>query len=452
MGQSGYLTLVNSTDTAWKKTYQHSYQMDVWDFPTVIEAKTSISVYIEWKQKKNSKTFNDAGEVVYALEGTNNSFEIQAAAQNGLDLQVYFSQLTTHSYQNRAQFSLGWNSKGYVSFILSGIDGHYSSTNLNGSSWMQDNIALLGTKKIKEICIPGTHHAGMNVKTSHTFGATNCNTLTQTRNIREQLQLGARFLDITPVLKDGSYYAGNYRKIEAVCSWQGATGQSIDHIIEDINAFTAVRKELVIIHVSNSLNLDAEDTMYQPFTSAEWHDLLKKLSYVKNRFFSLQKNNLTTKTLNDFIALKAAVVFVVADTVELGNYNGKGFFKLSSLQLQSSDSHTHQIAKMASNHWRNMASQPTANFLLLWILKQTTFQASTCFLGTNSSLKELANEVNQQLPEQVYSKVTATTFPNVILQNNMITSDAAAFAMALNWKIHQPIKTYNNYIKEKITD
>ncbi|MEM6717971.1 MAG: hypothetical protein AAF611_01515 [Bacteroidota bacterium] len=451
MGQGGYLTLVNSTDTIWRKTYQHSYQMNVWNFPNVVDAQTCVSIYVEWNQHFFNNASDDAGEVVYALGDTNDSFEIQANATSGFDLKVYFLHLKTHSNQNEALFSLGWNPKGTVSFILSGTKGQYSSSNLNGSSWMRDNLALLGTKELSELCIPGTHHAGMNVKTSNTFGATACNVLTQTRNVREQLQLGVRYLDISPVLKEGYYFAGNYRKIEAIYAWQGATGQSIEHIIEDINAFTLVRQELVILNLSNSLNTDVEDSMYRSFNTTEWHRLLKLLSKINHRFHALRSMDLSVKTLNEYISQKAAVLIIINDTIDLGSYWGKGFFKPSSFHIKYQYTNTNNIAKMAADQFEKMKTQSLAYFLLPWTLKQNTFQASMCFFGTASSIKELANEANQQLPSLVYPKISNTTFPNIILVDNLLTSELAAFVMAINWKIHQIIKTnQESPISEKI--
>jgi hypothetical protein len=36
MGQGGYLSLINATPFSWHKIYEHSYQMNSWDFPDVI--------------------------------------------------------------------------------------------------------------------------------------------------------------------------------------------------------------------------------------------------------------------------------------------------------------------------------------------------------------------------------------------------------------------------------
>ncbi|AXG69832.1 hypothetical protein KORDIASMS9_02060 [Kordia sp. SMS9] len=453
MGQSGYLTLVNSTDTAWRKTYQHSYQMNIWDFPNVIAAQTSISVYIEWNQHFFNDSSDDAGEVVYSLEGTSDFFEIQASATSGFDIKVYFANLKIYSNQNEALFSLGWQRKGYVSFILSGMQGKYSSTNLNGSSWMQDNISILGTKELSEICMLGARHAGMNVRTSNTFGASDCNVITQTRNIREQLQLGVRYLDIQPVLRNGDFFTGNYHKIEAISMWRGATGQSIDHVIEDVNTFIAVRKELVIIKLSNSLHTYTDNGNYRAFNKSEWNSLLKKMSGINYLYCSLPTIDLAVKTVHDFISERPAVFILVEGVNNLGSFDGKGFFKESCFNMYKKQSNTNNTLKMAIDQLQSMRAYKDEYFLLSWIVKQNAVQAAMCFLEVASGIKKLANKANQQLPNLMYSKITHSTFPNMIILDNILTSEAAAFAMAINWKIHTVKKTndtFNNV--EKITN
>ena len=92
MGEGGRITLINSTNSDWKKTGQHSYQMNSWNFPDEIKSKTSVVVYVEWNTLVLDKS-DDAGEVYYALDGTSYSFQIQARADNGFNLQFYLENI-----------------------------------------------------------------------------------------------------------------------------------------------------------------------------------------------------------------------------------------------------------------------------------------------------------------------------------------------------------------------
>lgn len=91
---------------------------------------------------------------------------------------------------------------------------------------------------------------------------------------------------------------------------------------------------------------------------------------------------------------------------------------------------------MAENQFKKMKEQSGKSyFLLSWTLTQDATQAATCFLGTASSIKELADEANQQLASLLYPQVPSSGFPNIIYTDNILNSNAAAMAMVVNWKV-----------------
>ena len=285
MGQGGYITLVNGTDTDLNKTHEHSYQMNSWNFPDKIAAKNSVNVYVEWDQGIFTTESDDAGETTYTLEGTEGlAFQVRARAKNGFQLEIHFSNLDTPGNPKGSTLKLGWVHDGYVSFIISGKTGDYSSTNLPSASWMRDNLSILGSKKLKEICITGSHDSGMHVYTSGTAFAHDCNTLTQSKSLQGQLSAGTRYFDIRPVISAGKYYTGHYGYIDQLASWQGANGQSIESIVADVNAFVSNHKELVVLNLSHSLNTDVGNSQYRPFNQAEWDGLFAELAKIDNLY------------------------------------------------------------------------------------------------------------------------------------------------------------------------
>ena len=433
MGEGGRITLVNSTNSDWKKTGQHSYQMNDWNFPDVIKAKTSVVVYIEWNTLVWDKS-DDAGEVYYALDGTSYSFQIQARADNGFHLQFYLENIRTLSNAKGSTVSLGWKHDGYVSFVLSGKDGSYSSTGMNGATWMQSNLPLLGTKKLSEICITGSHDSGMSVKKSGTAFAFDCNVLTQSNDIFRQLKAGARYFDIRPVISGGSYYTGHYGYIDKLSSWQGANGQSIQNIIQDINAFATRNQELIVLNLSHSLNTDLGNSSYRSFTQEEWNGLFKELSKIRHLYKADANTILTSKTLNDFISSGSKVLIILEDNANLGSYAGNGFFKYSSFNAYNSYAEKNQVDAMAKNQFDKMKTNHNKYFLLSWTLTQDATQASTCALGTASSIKELAGEANERLADLAYPEVNSKAFPNIIYTDDIVSSQDASLAMAFNWK------------------
>lgn len=438
MGQGGNITLVNATNSNWRKTNQHSYQMNTWDFPDIIPARSTQTVYVEWDQGIFATQSDDAGEVNYTLEGTSElSFQVQAKATNGFELKIYFVNIETNGNPKGSTISLGWNHDGYVSFILAGEENNYTSTKSKQNSWMQDNLSLLGDKQLKDICITGSHDSGMSVFSSGTAGAFECNTLTQNCSILQQLLFGARYFDIRPVISGGQYYTGHYSHIGNV-TWQGANGQSIQSIISDINSFTSNNQELVVLNLSHSLNTDVGNNSYRPFTQSEWEQLFIQLSTINN-LFKIENNpnvDLTSLTLNKFIHHASAVVIVVEETVDLGNRQGQGFYLYKNFNVYNSYADTNDLQKMADDQLSKMKEQARKNyFLLSWTLTQDNTEAVTCSIGIASSIKDLANQANQSLIRMLYPNVSSSEFPNIIYTDDIVNSESAALAMAINHTI-----------------
>ncbi len=439
MGQGGYITLVNSTVSNWTKKDQNSYQMNSWNFPDTINAGTSVNVYVEWNQNIFNTQSDDGGGVSYTLEdAVGSTFQVQASASNGFQLKICFVNLQTNGNPKGSTINLGWNHDGYVDFILSGKAGNYTSTNLNAADWMSDNLNLLGAKKMNEFCITGSHDSGMSVYTSGTAFSAECNTLTQSNNIQKQMELGARYFDIRPVISAGKYYAGHYSNVKQISSWQGANGQSIQSIIADVNSFTTNHKELIILNLSHSLNTDVGNSSYRDFTQEEWNNLFAELKNIDN--LHVVKDNpdidLTKLVLNDFISNKAAVVIVVEATVDLGSYEGNGFYLYKNFNVYNSYAGSNDVNTMSNDQLTKMQDQTGKSyFLLSWTLTQNNTEVTTCSLGTASSIKDLANNANQHLAEMVYPKVSKSDYPNIIYVDNIVNSDSAAMAMAVNWKL-----------------
>ncbi len=311
------------------------------------------------------------------------------------------------------------------------------TTGLNPASWMHDHLALLGNQPLNAFCMTGSHDSGMSVRTSGTAFGLDCNTLTQTNGIQEQLNLGARYFDIRPVISGGKYLTGHYTqlKIDKLVSWQGANGQSIQEIITDVNAFTAVHQELVILNLSHSLNTDLGNAKYAPFTQAEWNRLFAELSHLHHLFVVHNDPtvNLTSYTLNRFIATGPAVVLVVQANVNLGSYAGQGFYRYRNFNVYNNYSDTNDLEKMARLQFERMQENQDQYFLLSWTLTQSDTQAATCFILPGvKSIKDLADTANAALIPSVMPVVTKTNFPNIIYQDNIKDDQAVQLAMQIN--------------------
>lgn len=268
----------------------------------------------------------------------------------------------------------------------------YSSAAKNPLSWMSDSLNLIGTKTLRQICIPGSHDAGMSVCQNGTVGGHPCNTITQSQNILGQLNLGTRYFDLRPTISGGNYYTGHYTNLGI--SSQGANGESFSSIIAGINSFTSNTncKELLIFKISKSTNTDLGNASYRRFTQQEYNTLLQMISSGVNFLYTNTTENidLTNIALNSMISQRAQVVFVIDDnnpdnaSITLGNFQGKGFFPKSAFPLYDEYSDAQDVESMATDQFSKMKRERLANnyFLLSWTLTQNNLQAGTCWLSS----------------------------------------------------------------------
>ena len=386
MGQGGFITLVNGTPYDWQRSHRHSYQMASWDdsFPAAVKAGTSARVYVEFSQGIFSNSSDDGGEVAYRLDGTPHGFEIQARSSGGFFLQAAFTQIAPLGHPQGSTVRLGWEHNGSVHFVLSGTTGAFTATH-PPTAWMQANFGTLGTRKLRHLCMPGSHDAGMSTLTSGTAMGTRANVITQTQSIGGQLQAGSRYFDIRPVISAGQYVTGHYSRIEkfGIVTWQGGNGQSIDSIVSEINAFTAVNKELIILRLSHDLNTDVGNYGYRSFTQAEWGDLMRKLVAITDRV-SLEDApaDLTVLPLNRFIGAKAGVIIVVEygdNTEKFGLLDGKEFFTASQFPRFDDYANKDDVNAMVRDQLGKLAlNRPNPDspfFVLSWTLSQGDFAA-----------------------------------------------------------------------------
>jgi len=437
MGQGGYITLVNGTPYNWVCTYNHSYQMNSWKFPDIASGKTA-HVYVEWDQGIFKTVSDDSGDATYSLQGTPYSFSIQARANKGFDLAVVLSGISTQGNAQNSRIDLGWSHDGSVVFVLAGTSGSFISNN-PPAGWMANNRGTLGNRTLRQLCMPGSHDAGMSLMNGSTAGAFSCNVLTQSQSIYGQLLVGSRYFDIRPVLGNGGQYlTGHYSQIGS--SWQGANGQSIDSIIADVNKFTASYGELVVLNLSHDLNTDVGNSSYRPLNQSEWDALFQKLSGLKNLYVAPAGTaDLTQLTLSSYLAKGAAVVVVVdpsAGNISLGKYAGQGFYPASAYPLYNSYSDSNDLNKMSADQLQKMRNQrPNPNaqaFLLSWTLTQDSTQAVTCVTGIANSILDLAALADPTLYQNVLPACTGQTYPNVLYIDQMNSSAIIPMAMAVN--------------------
>ncbi|WP_459677481.1 PI-PLC domain-containing protein [Acidisoma sp. 7E03] len=451
--------LINATAYDWQKTHQHSYQMKSWSFLETIKAGQHAPVYVEWDEGVFNTKADDAGEVVYTLtiDGKTRSFEIQARARGGFGLQAVWRDLVPQGKSTGDVTKLGWRHDGVTPFILSGGSEGFVC-NETPADWMQKNLSWLGRRTLREICMPGSHDAGMSKLVDGTAYAVPQTTQNQTLDIYAQLVKGVRYFDIRPIIGGGNFHTGHYSLVPKIDSWQGARGQSIQEVIENLNRFTKDNKELVILSLSHAYNTDVGRD-YTDFTQGEWDRLVGELEKINDRFFFKSgepAGDLTRKCLQDYIGGGKACVLIVADAgtgVDIGRHGAKGIYPASLFPVYDRYAEKQDFDEVIADQLHKMTeerSAPTSIFFIIsWTLTFGTLStiaitASKLLPGLGGpsiaidafgwDLRGQAAKLNALLVEKLWPKVTKQTFPNVLYMDEVRDTVPTALALAITRK------------------
>lgn len=295
--------------------------------------------------------------------------------------------------------------------------------------WMGNNIDVIGDKELHQICMPGAHDAGMYFSQHSTYFGGTAMTLTQERNIYKMLCLGVRFFDIRPIIGSDEYWTGHYSHIPG--SFQGARGDSIDNIIQQINNFTSHANELIILDVSHDMNTDKG---YRHFTKEEYIALLDKFCQINDlRFIG---NSPSSALVNGSISNGKSSVIIRVDCSQFSNeipekYTAAGIITMNNYPIYNKYANTSswekmwcdQLCKMENGHY---------NFLLSWTCTQNKAEAE----GFGASIIDLAKGANKRLEkfadECIFSNNPNTHTPSVILQDDITDSTAVNICMRIN--------------------
>lgn len=126
---------------------------------------------------------------------------------------------------------------------------------ISHTTWMTDLGDCLANRSLSELCLPGSHHAGMYNLGHRTLFASDAGSRTQYDTIADQLRSGARVFDLRPALwTDHTWHCGHFGA-DPRLGWQGATGEPLTDALDSIAAFAAAfPRELVILRFSGYRN------------------------------------------------------------------------------------------------------------------------------------------------------------------------------------------------------
>jgi hypothetical protein len=348
----------------------------------------------------------------------------------------------------------------------------YYPSDFNTKSWMHDSLNIIGDKPLSKISIPGSHDSGMSISEVGTVGACDGNTKTQSNNILQQLEAGARYFDIRPIIGGGEFHTGHYTEVKEkdlknklpdwaassiseIIGWQGARGESLSSIISEVNTFTKYHNELIILSLSHAYNTDH---YYHDFNIKEWRSLLNTIKSNMDCLF-VTKDDLLTKKMSDYIKNESAVLIIIPThnfkkdfkkDFEKEFENTDGIYLGDKFKISGEYSSKHELEEMRKDQFykmRNYSNNPSKFFKLSWTLTQSDEQAALCntrffgrliqkygswLIGDDKivRIEDLSTKANDSL-YTIIPKITKDNFPNVI-SIDYFTNKATAVAIYSN--------------------
>ncbi|KAF5869807.1 putative plc-like phosphodiesterase protein [Botrytis fragariae] len=275
-----YVELVNGTPYDWHLISNETHHMR-WFPNTTIPSGTSAESCISWiLYLRDAKA-----EATYRIDNPSSpeSFTVRARRNPTKIEVVYHENLSSLNNPKNSIIDLVYSKNHPHPFILAGngISTPYVSSN-PPIPWMQSTISTLSSRPLRQISMPMAHNAGANIVSDSLKGpGTLHNTQTQFNSVFMQLIFGARWLDIRPVFYEGKWMT--YHSTFASGKMWGATGQSIESVIEDVNRFTKAHPgELIVLDISHDASNAWKWRKWRKFDAIDWMKLFELLSGIRN--------------------------------------------------------------------------------------------------------------------------------------------------------------------------
>ncbi|KAF8171946.1 PLC-like phosphodiesterase [Mycena galopus ATCC 62051] len=317
-----HVIILNATIYEWNRVSSSSDRMKEWTFAKddlgKLPARSGRGYYVEYTDSPHSNA-----SVEYELVGTGHRFgihaqKVQRGAPNNYRPVIH----VTFNFSRLGDSGGDWlewrSDSAAITFLLGGKEGAFYC-NPTPHDWMHQTLPTIGHRNLMQVCIPGSHDAGMSQAwTKAVTGFCKLrHVVTQYDSMLEQLKSGCRWFDIRPWIVSGQLTTGHYSPLGGFLGWQGGTGQSIRSIVDDVNTFTATNKELVVLYMGHAHNADQD---YRQFNQHDWDTVFQETDRLNN-LYKVDVKDLTLVTINEFIKDGAAVLVVVdrGNDISLGD-------------------------------------------------------------------------------------------------------------------------------------
>lgn len=268
---------------------------------------------------------------------------------------------------------------------------------------------------LRDICIPGSHDAGMFLVQDCSVGANSCNTQTQYLDFKNQLEGGIRIFDVRPIFFKNRYYTQHATD----CDGLGCKGDRMENIIAQTKTFLDNHAEVVIFQMGHFCKMNGNDEAFIDFLETQLGDRIYRDSD--------PSVPLIEKSLRDILPtdLKTGKIILMFENgfANTPENRAAGYFSLDVMPSEGGWSNKNNFAELKADQLaRYNAFNPASGrlFSFSWQMTQDAAQAVNCALRPNGySIQKMAKETNDNLPIVVDSLIangslSSTKFPNII--------------------------------------
>ncbi|KAI5289925.1 hypothetical protein KEM54_002872 [Ascosphaera aggregata] len=423
-----YLTLVNGSPYSFNVTSKDSRQMNRFD-PQDVESGVSRqfaqqyqfpSLFGRWANCKGTASYE-----IEVKDSKAKNFQFDATTNGRMMAEKYsLEELSTSGRDTRTvSESFELNQRGgsrAFNLVVTGSEkfGRYYTSADTPVAWMHELLEIIGDRKLKHVCMLGSHDAGMSKINGSTAFVDWRNVQTQGFDVYGQLIAGSRYLDIRPVIANGGNHMTGHYNLPSDVPF-GANGQTLEEIVSNINKFTRNNPELVILRLTHAYNTDEG---YRPFNESEYDGAFDILEGLENRCENL-KGDITELKMNDLIGDDKACVIVI--TTGGKERPGKGIYAGSqSFPVVDHWSNTDSVTKMADDQLshlsgnRQLSSKSTKDKFLIFQWLLTLEALENVSVSDWISIESLAVRLAYDpLFWKAWNGFTPEKYPSVILMD-----------------------------------
>lgn len=288
-------------------------------------------------------------------------------------------------------------------------------------------------------------------KLSHHHGGVDHNTVTQSSGVYAQAENGARYFDIRPVLRKGTFYTGHFSKVMG--KHVGGTGSTIVEIVNDINTFNrAFPGELIILDISHDMSMDRD---FKRFDEKEWQELYRLLDSIVDLWAPAAswERDLSNVPLSTFITpgSKSAVVVrlpyiaplpVSQEAEDTGVSHVAAFIPDTWLPVVNVYSNTNKPSELSTDQIKKMNNHQVSDDGMLmgvWTLTEK-WQHSLDIANHKHSIVGDAVQAHRRLFSYLWPAMSKERHPNLIQVDDIHSKEVLALTMAINNNFVGPVQ------------